>query len=380
MAVDTITAILPDIYEALDVVSREPAGMLRAVTVAASSERASLNQNIQVDIEPAITGVTSTPAMTVPEPAALTPTVATITISNSKAYPFQLSGDVAKGYETGVGLANGRTNRIAQAIRACVNEIETDLAELHQYASRAYGTAGTTPFGSTLADSSQVRAILRKNGAPNTELQLVVDTQAAGNLLGLSQFNGVNTSGNDDALRRGMIGMLHGFDVRESASMQTFTKGTGTSYTSNNAGYAVGATSITLITGSGTVLAGDVVTFAGDSNKYVVTTGVAAPGAITIAAPGLRQAIPASATAMTIGATSTRNMAFHKSAIILAARPVAVPSEGDAAVDRQLIVDPVSGLPLEIALYKGYKMNRYEINLAWGVKMIKPEHTALLLG
>jgi phage tail sheath protein FI len=78
-------------------------------------------------------------------------------------------------------------------------------------------------------------------------------------------------------------------------------KGTGTSYTTTAAGFAVGTTSIPLVTGSGTVVAGDLVTFAGDTNEYVVKTGVTAPGTIVLNAPGLLKAIPTSTTAMTIG-------------------------------------------------------------------------------
>ena len=135
--------------------------------------------------------------------------------------------------------------------------------------------------------------------------------------------------------------------------------------------------------GTGTIVAGDVITFAGDTNKYVVASGdsdVSDGGSITLAAPGLRKAIAASATAITIVAAAARNMAFSRNSIVLAARPVATPPEGDSAEDRMIVVDPVSGLPLEFAFYKGYKMNRYEINLAHGAEVIKPEHTALLLG
>ncbi|CAB4202403.1 hypothetical protein UFOVP1367_13 [uncultured Caudovirales phage] len=77
-------------------------------------------------------------------------------------------------------------------------------------------------------------------------------------------------------------------------------KGTGTGYTSTNAGFAIGTTSIPVITGSGTILAGDKVTFAGDTNEYEIATGVAAPGTIALASPGLIAAIPAAATALTI--------------------------------------------------------------------------------
>jgi hypothetical protein len=168
--------------------------------------------------------------------------------------------------------------------------------------------------------------------------------------------------------------------LRESAQINTPTKGTGASYTSSAAGFAVGVTAIPLITGSGTVLAGDTVTFAGDTNKYVVTTGVAAAGTITLAEPGLRQALAASAVALTVGATAARNMAFNRSALVLVTRAPARPEEGDMASDVMIITDPRSGLALEFSLYKGYRKVRYEVALAWGADVVKPEHTAILLG
>lgn len=60
--------------------------------------------------------------------------------------------------------------------------------------------------------------------------------------------------------------------------------------TTDAAGYATGSTQIAL-TGSGTVQAGDIVRFAGDSNQYTVATGVTGSGMITLAAPGLQQAV-----------------------------------------------------------------------------------------
>ena len=67
MAENTISAIVPDIYEALDIVSRELTGLIPAVTMNASSDRAGINQNIVVDVEPAGNVSDITPSMTVPE-------------------------------------------------------------------------------------------------------------------------------------------------------------------------------------------------------------------------------------------------------------------------------------------------------------------------
>jgi len=380
MAENTITAITPDIYEALDVVSRELTGLIPAVTLSASAERAAKDQNIQVDIAPSVAGVDITPAMTAPDPTGLTSSATTIQITKERAFPFGFNGNDNKALNTGVGYQNHRAGKIAQAIRACVNEVETDLGSMYSTFSRAYGTAGTAPFGTAndYTDASNVLKILKDNGG-SIDSQLVIDTTAGANFIG--KQSAVNAAGTDSMLRQGVLLDLAGMPLRESAQInQAVAVGAGASYVTNlGATLAVGDTVIAIDTGSGTVLAGDVVTFAGDSNKYVVTTGTAAAGNITIAAPGLRETL-ADGVALTIVAASTRNMCFDRSALILATRAPAMPEEGDQADDSMIITDPRSGLSLEFSMYKGYRKVRYEVALAWGYKNIKPEHTALLLG
>ena len=103
-------------------------------------------------------------------------------------------------------------------------------------------------------------------------------------------------------------------------------------------------------------------------------------GTITLAEPGLMQAIPASATNITVVATATRNVFFHRSAIQLATRAPAMPEGGDSADDVMLLQDPVSLITYEFALYRQKRQVRYEVNLAWGKKLIAPRHTGLLIG
>ena len=384
MAENTISSIVPDIYEALDVVSRELTGLIPAVTMNASAERAGINQNIVVDVEPAGNVSNITPAMTVPDPTGQTSGSTVIQITKSRAAEFGFIGDDQKKLNTGPGYLSVRANKIAQAIRAVANEVESDLAGLQSTFSRAYGTAGTTPFGTAndYTDASNVLKILKDNGSPQSDNQLVINTAAGANFIG--KQSAVNSAGTDSMLRQGVLLDLAGMPLRESAQIADFTAGTGSSATTDASGYAVGATVLTLASaGTGTLLAGDVVTFAGDSNKYVITSGdadVSGGGTITLAAPGLRVAMSAATKAITVVASSARNMAFNRSALVLAARAPARPEEGDMAEDVIVITDPRSGLSMEFAMYKGYRKVRYEVGLAWGVKNIKPEHTALLLG
>ena len=388
MAENTITGLIPEIYEALDIVSRELTGMIPSATMNASSNTAAVGQAIRIDVEPAGNVSNIAPAMTVPDPTGQTSGFTDIIITKSRAAEFGFLGEDQKGLNTGAGYGTVRANKIAQAIRAVTNEVETDLCGLQSTFSRAHGTAGTAPFGTAndYTDASNVLKILKDNGSPLQDNQLVINTTAGVNLLGKQAA--VADAGSDSILRQGVLLDINGMPIRESAQIvDQAAGGIAGAATTNAAGYAVGATVLTLAAGgTGNVVAGDVVTFAGDTNKYVVASAVfagvnpAAGDTITLAAPGLRVAMTAATKAITKIAASSRNMAFNRSAIVLAARAPARPSEGDMASDVIIITDPRSGLSMEFAMYKGYRKVRYEVGLAWGVKNIKPEHTALLLG
>lgn len=381
---NTLNDLIPDLYASLDVVSRELVGMIPSVTVDASVNRAAVNQSVRVAIAPAnVAGFNVTPAMAIPAAADQTIGNSEIKITKSRGYPFSWNGNEQVGLNNnGAGYDYIRRNQMTQAMRALVNEMELDLCGLHATMSRAYGTAGTTPFGTAgdFTDASRVHKILKDNGAPMSENQLVIDTSAGANLGGKQSNSSVEF--NEQFLRQGVFRSVNGLDIRESGQVVNFTAGSFTSGTLTSAVRAKGTTSLaTSADYSAGLGAGDVITLAheSDAHKYVVQSVTA--GAIVIAEPGLRTATAASGTvAITKVASSTRNMAFNRSAIVLATRLPERPVEGDLALDVITVQDERSGLAFEVAVYPGQRMVRYEISAAWGVKNIKPEHTALLLG
>lgn len=381
---NTLTNLLAPAYAALDRVSRERVGFLAAVQRDSTVDRIAVGQTAYVPVAPAVTNeADNTPAVAAPNTGDNTIDAVAVTISNSKHIPVRWSGEETLGLSNSGNFENIMSRRIAQGMRRLCNLMEADVYLSYKAASRAYGTAGNTPFATAgdFSDAAQARLILDDNGAPSDDLQLVLSNSAMANLRGKqSSLFKVNEAGTEEMLRSGNVSLLEGFALRQSGQISAVTKGTGSGYTSSAAGFAVGSTSIAVITGTGTILAGDVITFAGDSNKYVVTTGVAAPGTIVIAAPGLKQAIPASATALTIGANFSANLAFSQSAIVLATRMPAMPQGGDAARDVAIVQDPVSGLAFELAVYPQFRQNVVHVAVAWGYKVIKPEHVAILLG
>lgn len=389
MAALTLTSLLPTIYEAMDVVSREMVGFIPAVARDSQAERAALNQTIMSPVVGAMTAEdinvgaypADTPAQTIGN--------VSMTISKARSVPFGVTGEENRGLNTAGTMGTINRDRMAQALRTLTNEVETDLAALHIYASRAYGTYNSTPFGTAadLSDFAQARKILDDNGSPQSDMHMVLGSTAVGNIRGKqSGLFKINEAGTDQLLRFGVLGDVMGFALHNSAQVKTaVTAGTNNgSAATNTAGYAVGATTITLgSAGTGTIIAGDIITFAGDTNKYLVVTGdadVSNGGSIVIAEPGLRVAIAASATVITTIAATTRNMFFHRSAIQLATRAPAMPDGGDSADDVMIVTDPVSGIAFEFCVYKQKRQVRYEVNLAWGVKMVAPRHCGILIG
>lgn len=382
---NTLTGLIPSMYNALDVVSRELTGMIPAVTLDATYTRAAVGQQVVSPVTPAAAATDITPNVTPPNDGDQTIGNTVMTITKARRVPIRWNGEERLGVDNNGAQFNVIfRDQMAQAMRTLANEMERDLCLLAASAGRAYGAPGTTPFATNTADLMQARKILVDNGAPISDLQAVIDTTAGANLRTLY---GINTSRDWSQVpmnQRGVLVTPHDMAVRESAQIVTPSVGTGASATTNAAGYAIGATAITLASaGTGTILAGDIITFAGDTNKYVVASGdtdVSDGGTITLAANGLRKAIPAAATAITVVSAGPRSLVFARSAIALATRAPALPVGGDAAVDRMMITDPVSGLTFEVSMYAQYRQMQYEVAAVWGTKMVKPEHAALLLG
>ncbi|MBE2294773.1 MAG: P22 coat - protein 5 family protein [Phycisphaerales bacterium] len=376
---NTLTNLIPDIYAALDVVSLELVGFVPAVTLDPQAARGAIGQTLRSAVTPAAEASDIVPGVTPPDDGDQVIGNQALTITKSRRVPVRWNGEQTLGINSGLGYLTVRQQQFAQAMRRLINELEADLAALYVRASRAYGTAGLTPFATAgdYSDSAAVRQILVDNGAPISDLQLVINSRA-GTSLRAKQAQ-AQMAGDTSLLRQGVLFDLSGFAVRESAQIRGHVKGTAAAYVVNNgAGYAVGDTVIAVDGGAGTLLAGDVITFAGDPHQYVVGTALAG-GSLTLSAPGLRQAL-VDGTAVTLVNGYAANMAFSRSAIVAGVRLPALPEEGDMADDRMTITDARSGIALEVSLYRQYRQIQYEISLAWGVACVKPEHLAILMG
>lgn len=383
---NTLTNLIPTLYAALDTVSRELVGFIPAVTRDARVARAAIGQTVYSFVTPAATAGNLAAAPLPPDDGEQVIGNISLGITKARRVPVRWQGEESMQMNSpgGFGVGSILKDQFAQAMRTLVNEIEADLAGLYLDASRAAIPNDTTLFKTNLADAANVRKILVDNGAPTSDLQLVIGTTEGAALRTLTNLNSVADSGNDSMLRQGVLLDIHGMAIRESAAIVTPAIGTESGATTSTDNKSVGDVSIALASsGSGTVVDGDLVTIAntGDTTTQYVSSSLVSNvngGTLTINQPGLRLAITADTLAIACYKSSARCMAFARSAIVLATRMPALPEGGDMASDRTTITDPRSGLSFEVSVYRQYRQVQYEVAIAWGVKAVKSEHIAIL--
>lgn len=379
-----ITTLQPVLYSAAQEVSAEPFGVIDSINASFDDKGVAKGDVVKVPYVLVGTNASFSAANVPGEGTSITaPAPIEVAITKSQKQSLVLTGEQVRSLQNGGSNYAEWTRQWAeQSMRALRNEAEADCALAVKYgASRAYGTPGTTPFASSLADLVGVRKILRDNGAPMADLQLVCDTAAEGNLLNLSVIQAAYAAGSDAERRQGASLRQYGFKIGQSAGIAAHTKGDGASYvidaTSN---LVAGSTTLkTSTAGSGTILAGDVVTLQSDSNKYVVNSSAVVAGTtgtFVIGRPGLKVTTVAAKT-ITVGNGYTPNLAFERSAVVGIMRPPLMPA--NPTMQMSLVSDKkgLTYLFIEIAQYGQIT---WELHLAWGFKVVQSEHVALLMG
>lgn len=382
---NTLTAIMPSMFAALNTVSREMAGFIPAVNRNSSAERAALGDEVSVPISSAGDLEDITPGQQPQNTGGTTPEAVKIKMEYSKAAPIVWTGEDERRVSN-AGVYNGvLADQFADGMRKLVNVIEKDIAMKALIGSSlACGTAGTVPFGvaGNLSDFANLARILDDNGCPTVDRQLVVNSSAMANLRGVqSVLFKVNEAGSADMLRNGYTDRVQGFALRNSAGIIQHVQGGAANVKTSGAG-AFGLREIAVKEGSGKFKAGDLIYINNDKNRiYTVSEEFTAgsAGKLKINAPGLAAAIEGEKAVAGLG-NYTPCFGFDRNAIVLATRAPAQPTGGDSAEDVTFLTDPVTGLVFEVRVYRQYRQVKFEIGMTWGAKVINSQHVAVLAG
>lgn len=377
---NTLTALQPILFSAAQQVSAEPFGVVDAIATDFSDQGVARGDVVKVPVAPTRAAADFEPGNVANTGGDAVADEVSVQITKSRKVSWHLTGEQLRSLDNGATSAEWIRQLVAQGMRTLRNEAEVDCAAAIKVgASRAFGTAATNPFAGSPGNINaiaDVRKILADNGAPLADLQLCMDTTSGTNLRKLGIIQQADQAGSDAERRSGNFLRQFGFQLRESAGIRPHTAGTGEDYVTSGI-TAARSRAVTLATGTGTILPGDIVSFAADTaNKYVVGAGITAPGVITLGRPGALVEIP-TANALTVGAAYTPLLAFERSAIVGIMRPPVMPP--NPTISQMLISDGMGMTYLMLDISQ-YGQRTWELHLAWGFKVVQGEHVAILLG
>ncbi|NJB67503.1 hypothetical protein GGQ74_001143 [Desulfobaculum xiamenense] len=373
-----LTDIIPQLLAQGLLALRGACVMPRLVNADYSTEAKQKGATIDVPVPSAIAAQAVSPGSTPPETADIGPTTVQIPLDQWFEAPFYMTDNDFLKVERGV-----IPMQASEAIKALAENVNSYLLALGRKFYGFHGTPGTTPFASNANDATAVRKILNRQLAPLTDRRIVLDPDAEANALNLAAFQNVNQAGNSTVAIDGTIGRRLGFDWAMDQQVPGFTASTVTAgaLTANGA-HAAGAKTVSLAkaTNAMTLKDGDILTFAGHDQTYVVTADVSLSVGNTDVAiyPGLAQGL-AGSEAVSVKASHVMNLAFHRDAIAFATRPLLDSAEGLGNII-QASVDPKSGLALRLEVSREHKRTRFSYDILYGAAVVRRELGSRLAG
>lgn len=410
---NVLTNIMAKILARGLVVLRERCSMPRMVNSDYSTEAVKKGKTIDVPIPTAVGVRDVTPSNTPPAPVDTTPEMVQVPLDTWKQTdPFHL---------TDKDMVEIDANRhflpmqMGEAVRSLANTINMSIHSCYKDTERGVygfvGTPGTTPFGSGVGvvSATEVRKVLNQQLCPRDGRFGVLDFDAEASALALAAFSDAEKIMSANVKLEGEIGRKFGINWTADDHVPYHVAGTiddggapngRTCAVNNGAGYDVGDNTINVDNGAevqaaGTIVVGDIISFAGHSQTYCVVGNLASnqydsgTEAYTFSAnaigglklyPALKAAV-ADDEVITVEASHRVNLVGHRDGIAFAMRPLI-----QTSIDRELggrvmaMQDPQTGLVLRLEVSRQHKQTAWELDALWGNRLVRPELLCRLAG
>lgn len=373
---NSLSVVMPKLLAQGLMAMRQMAVLPRYVNRGYEAIAAEKGSVVTIPIPSAIAAQAVTPSYVPPDDADVAPTSTTITLDQWWEAPFYMTDKDLLEI-----MAGTIPMQASEAVKSLANKIDSLLiTKAEQTFPNFAGTAGTVPYGNDLSEFNDVMAQMDDRLAPVDNRFHAVSAKTKGQALNLRAFQDAAWRGDTAGIIKGEIGEKLGAFWFMDQNLTRHTAGTGTGYKVNLlAGYAVGDTTLAVDTGSGTVLAGDKITFSGGTTTYTVasSTGGASVTQIVLSTPLM--AAVADNEDITIVASHRQNFVFHRDALALATRPFAA-SDPMGLGTFLSMVDPVSGLAMRLEVSRQHKRTRWSFDILCGVGAPRPEWGGVVLG
>lgn len=347
-------------------VARETAGPLAVVQKDVQNLPAGVGETVTVGMTSRLTTDTVTPAATPTLPSVVSLKYVQVSLASHKKAEFYLTArDILK-----IQSEQWIPNQLDEAIRVVMADIKSDVYTALRDCNGYVKTSQTSIFNSTdnVNNIVDARKVLSKQLCPDGNRVLVLSTDEEANALKLSQFLAQYQAGDTRAFRDGFMGRVLGFATYvDNATVLPIvaTAGTGADWAITGA-HAAGASTLTINSGTGTMLDGDIITIGNYS--YRVKTALTG-STVVINEPGLNAAASHGDAVAVVATRDVQALAFDPAAIMLVMRSPKV--EGELGVS-QIITDPVSGLMFKLSAIPNYNAVTYEVSALWGAGIVDP--------
>lgn len=371
---NNLNALIPVVITSLRRVLRQTGAVFNAFTVDAQASAAAVGQTVDMPETRPQSTYDITPAHIPPILTDVTVDKRPLVIEQYKGARFHLTGEDWRAI--GAQGPDFRGRQIDECIAALIHEAaQYAFGVADAGAGRAIGAAGTAPFATSPNILTTGWKILTDYLAPQVGRVGILSTDEWAGASNLPQFQKASEAPAGVQFNTLGLGTLANFMTSFDQAIGVHESGTGTGYEVDGA-TAAGLRTLTLKTGTGTILPGDVVHFGTDTDhKYVVESLDTLT--LTLRTP-LLVAVADDAD-VTIAADHRANLLCHPDAYAMAIRAPAEAPDGDSADAVQVVSDPVTGLAMRLAHYRGYHAGQWELSFVYGAAPRRPELAVKLI-
>lgn len=377
---NTLTNLQPTLYSVAQEVSAEPFGIINGINANFDDKGVAIDDKVSVPVAPARSAGAYSPTMNLNNGLAGTDAIAgkvDVEITANRYTSWHLTGEQEKSLQNGGNDQEWFRQIIAQGMRTLRNEADVAAYDaIKKGASRALGTAGSTPFSTGVDELADMNNLLYNLGAPMTDAQFVMSAAARVKFMKTGVYQYAYANGSEADRKAGILSREFGFSLRASAGITKHTQGAAANY-ALNAGVAAGGTTLDVKTGTGAAAAGSVFTVGSDEDKYILNAAITAnTNDFLINRPGLANAAEADDALGFVG-DYTPCLAFERSAVVGVFRPPYIPA--NANIEQVLVSDSL-GMTYLLCRVIGDGVVTWRLHIAYGIQVVQPEHVALLLG
>lgn len=379
---NTLTNVIPQLLAQGLLTLREFSIMPRLVNANWSSMAAEKGSSIDVPIPSAVNVKDVSPNYIPATTHDTSPTKVTIELDQWKEAPFYLTDkDILEAMNGIIPMQAG------EAIKSLANTVDQALLSTYKSVYGRSGTPGTPPFAASIYEATQARKVLSNQLCPLSDRRFVMNADAEANALGLRAFQDSNFGITDADIREGNLPRKLGFTWAMDQNVRDHTcgslGGTTADPTLTTGLVAASVATVNVDVGATNALSlvkGDIITFSGHDQTYVITTATSVSAGSTVDLP-ISPALTASvATGESITLDGENesvssygvNMAFHRDAIAFASRPLADSADGLGNLI-QTAVDPISGISLRLEVSREHKRTRFSYDILYGYKLVRPQ-------